>query len=108
MPPKKDTSAQELAALDRELKAILKRNHEAFVGEYADEINALLGLSRSEIDAITPDTTDLETYDQLITVVKEASRQNLSQAQLVSRIKKLGDIAVTIAKKVPSLQTFLA
>ncbi len=108
MPRKSDTRGKELEALDRELKAILKRNHEAFVGQYAGEINALLGLSREEIDAITPDTTDLETYDQLITVVKEASRQNLSQARLATRIKGLGDVAVTIAKKIPSLATILA
>jgi len=91
------------ADFEKELREILKRNHEAFLGEYAEQINQLLGLSRAEIDAITPDTTDLETYDQLITVVKEASRRNLSQAELKQRIEKLGNVAVTISKKVASL-----
>ena len=95
MPSKED--------LEKELKEILKRHHEAFVGEYADEINQLLGLSRQEIDAIVPGTTDLETYDRLITVVKEASRRNLSQAELKKRIEDMGNVAVTIAKKVSSL-----
>ena len=45
--------------------AALKRNDEAFRGKYADEINGLLGLSRAEINAISPGTTDLEVYDRL-------------------------------------------
>lgn len=91
--------------LEKELQEILKRNHEAFVSKYADEIKQLLGLSREEIDAITPDTTDIETYDQLITVVRESSRQNITKAELKARIEDLGEIAVTIAKKVASLST---
>jgi hypothetical protein len=58
-----------------------------------------MGLSRAEIDSITPDATDLQIYDKLIAVVKLASKHNLSQAQLVDNIKALGDVAVAIAKK---------
>jgi len=85
------------------LKKSLAENRKKFQGIYKDEINALLGLSREEIDKITPDTTDLETYDQLITVVKEASAANLSQAELKAHIEKLGTVAIEIAKKVSSL-----
>jgi hypothetical protein len=74
-----------------------------FKGLYKDEINGLLGLSKTEIDAITPDATDLEVYNKLITVVKEASQANIDQAELKSTIHKLGAVAITIAKKVPSL-----
>ena len=49
----------------------------------------------------------MEVYDQLITVVKEASRVNLSQAQLQHRVKELGDIALKIAAKVPSLAALI-
>ena len=91
----------------KELDSIIKKNHDAFVGQYASEINELLGLSRAEIDEITPDTTDLETYDQLITVVKEASRKNVSQAELVHKIKAMGDIALSIAGKSPILAKIL-
>jgi len=94
---------ESLKDLEEELREILRKNHEAFVGRYAEEINELLGLSRTEIDAIVPGTTDLEVYDQLVTVVKEASRRNLPQAELVSRIESLGDIAVTIAKRCGAL-----
>lgn len=86
-----------------ELKKRLRMNRLAFKGKYREEINGLLGLSRGEIDQITPDTTDLETYDLLITVVKEASAANISEAELKDRILELGEIAVEIAKRVPGL-----
>ncbi len=92
----------------RRVRQAMKRADEAFRGEYADEINGLLGLSRTELDQLTPDATDLETYDRLIEVVKEASRVNVEQAELVNRIETLGDLAVRIAKKVPSLALMFA
>lgn len=85
------------------LRLKMAENREAFEGKYKTELAALMGLSRDEIDAITPTTTDIETYDKLITIVKEASRVNLSQAQLKQRIEELGDIAIKIAEKVPAL-----
>jgi hypothetical protein len=91
----------------RRLREKMIENREAFEGQYKNEINGLMGLSKSEIDAITPDVTDLEIYDQLISVVKEASRVNLAQAQLKARIEELGNVAVEIAKKVPSLAAIL-
>jgi Glu-tRNA(Gln) amidotransferase subunit E-like FAD-binding protein len=87
----------------RRLREKMAENRQAFEGLYKDELNGLMGLSRAEIDAITPDLTDLEIYDQLITVVKEASRMNLAQAELKSRIEELGEVAVAIARKVPTL-----
>jgi hypothetical protein len=91
-----------------ELKAIIKKNNEAFQGEFAEEIKGLLGLSRDEIDAITPDVTDLAVYAALIEVVKDASRKNVSQAELKARIRGLGNVAVEIAKKVGPLAKLLA
>ena len=87
-------------------KKIQKRaadNRRAFEGQYGEEIEGLLGLSREEIDQITPSTTDVKIYDQLITVVKEASTANIAQAELKSHIIELGEIAVKIAKQVPKL-----
>ena len=97
---------ESLKDLEQEFREILRKNHEAFVGKYAKEIDELLGLSRAEIDAIVPGTTDLEVYDQLMTIVKEASRRNLSQAELKARVETLGDIASTIAKKSARLAKF--
>ncbi len=92
-------------AYRRKLRERALENRKAFEGEYKTEIQGLLGLSREELDDITPDTADLEVYDQLITVVKEASASNIAQAELKSQIMELGNIAITIAKRVPSLAT---
>lgn len=97
------TNQMSLEDMERELEEILQRNHEAFVGTYANEINELLGLSRAEIDAITPGTADLEVYQALVEVVKEASRRNVAQAELKARIEQLGEVAIKIAKNVTGL-----
>lgn len=93
----------DLEGFEADLEETLEKGREAFNGIYKDQLNELEGLSRAEVDTITPDTTDLEKYDELITVVKEASRVNLSQAQLKAQIEKLGQIAVKIAERVPSI-----
>lgn len=79
----------------------------AFNGVYKKELDKLTGLSRSEIDSITPDTEDLRVYSVLVKVVENASKENLSQAELIQDIKELGDIAVKIAKKIPQFATLL-
>jgi|TARA_B110000908_G_scaffold22806_1_gene25849 cob(I)alamin adenosyltransferase len=94
-------------SFEERLKKRLADNRLAFIGIYKDEINALHGLSRAEIDEITPDSTDLEIYDQLIDIVKEASATNESQAALKEQILELGGIAVTIAKKIPQFSELL-
>jgi tRNA U54 and U55 pseudouridine synthase Pus10 len=79
----------------------------AFNGRYKTELNQLMGLSKEEINAITPDTTDLKIYAVLIKVVEKASKDNLSQAQLIQNIKSMGDVAVQIAKKVAGFAALL-
>ena len=93
----------DIEAFRKKLEKRAQENRIAFEGQYKDEINGLLGLSKKEIDSITPDTTDLEVYDQLITVVKEASAANISQAELKNRIMELGEVAVSISKRVTKL-----
>jgi len=75
----------------------------AFNGKYKNELNALTGMSKEEIDSVIPGTTDLQIYSVLIKVVEKASKDNLTQAELVENIKELGDVAIKIAKKIPSL-----
>ena len=87
----------------RRVRTALDNADEAFRGEYAEEMEGLLGLSREEIDAISPGDVDLKAYDQLMAVVREASRTNVAQAELKNRIQKLGEVAVSIARKVPKL-----
>ncbi len=92
---------------EAEFAAALQESHDAFMGAHKDSLEALSGFSRAEIDAITPGELDLIAYDQLMTVVKKASAQNMDSAQLATRIRSLGTVAVSIAKKVPSLAAIL-
>lgn len=78
-----------------------------FAGPHGAALKALLGISEAEIDAITPGTTDLETYEKLMAIVRMASQKNISQAQLIDRIKGMGEVAVAIAKKVPKWAALL-
>ena len=91
----------------RRLKDQLATSRAAFDGKYKDELEQLAGLSKEQIDAITPGGTDLQKYDELIAVVKEASRVNLAQSELKSQIERLGSVAVSIAKMVPEFAAFL-
>jgi hypothetical protein len=84
-----------------------KQNRAAFSGSYKSDIVKLHGLSKAEIDSITADNTDVEIYAQLIEVVKEASATNESQAALKEQVLELGEIAVKIAKKIPSLASII-
>ena len=98
------TSKQEARdAWRRQVRSELKKADDAFKGQYAEELQGLLGLSQAEIDKITPDNSDLQIYHQLITVVEAASRQNVAQADLRAQIAELGDTAVKIAKQVAPL-----
>jgi len=93
----------DIEAFRRSLRDDLEKNRKAFEGKYKDELNELLGLSREDVDRLVPGTTDMAVYDQLCTVVKEASLANVEQAELKARIEDLGEMAVCIAKRVPSL-----
>jgi len=84
-------------------KKLFEEADAAFNGLYKDELDGLTGLSKEDINAITPDTEDIKVYSVLIEIVKKASKENISKAQLVSDIKELGEVAVKIAKKVPKL-----
>lgn len=79
----------------------------AFDGVHREKLNDLAGLSKEEIDSVTPGTADLRTYSVLMKVVEEASMKNLSQAELAENIRELGDVAVSIAKKVPRLAAII-
>lgn len=79
----------------------------SFNGLYKEDLNRLTGLSKEEVDSVTPGTEDLRVYSVLTKVVEQASRNNVKQADLIEDIKELGDIAIKIAKKVPSFAALL-
>ena len=82
------------------LKQLFKEADESFDGKYANEVDELNGLSRSEIDQIVPGTTDLKTYNVLVKLVEEASRKNMKKAELIDQIKQTGEIGISIAKNI--------
>lgn len=89
--------------IENRFEELFKEADKAFDGKYNKELDNLTGLSKKEVDSITSDTTDLRVYSVLIKVVENASKENLSKAQLVDDIKSLGETAIKIAKKVPQL-----
>ena len=93
----------DLDAMFAEMDAAADRAEAALNGPFSTIYSQLRNLSPEEIDEITPDTTDQKEYERLIVLVQQASQQNLDQAQLVERIRSLGAVAVSVAKKVPSL-----
>jgi hypothetical protein len=98
----------DLDAFRAAVDASLERGHEAFVGRYKRQLNDLAGLSREEIDRIAPGLSDLQKYDELVSVVKVASRHNVATAELKQQIVRLGKVAVDIAERVPSVAALLA
>lgn len=91
----------------RRIKASLARNREAFENDsdYKLLLDSLLGLSEEEIAKVIPKGSSKDDYANLISVVKEATRLNVSQAELKRQIEVLGSTATALAKKVPRLAT---
>jgi hypothetical protein len=89
--------------LRRRIRAALARADEAFEGKYSEELEKLLSLSKVDLRRIAPEANSVEDYNRLISVVREASRINASQAALAGHIRSLGNTAVRIAGLVPRL-----
>ena len=90
-----------------EMERAADRAEKALEGQFSEFYKGLRNLTPEEIDSITPDTTDQKEYERLIALVQEATARNLNQAELVEGIKGLGNVAISIAKKVPSLSALL-
>jgi tRNA U54 and U55 pseudouridine synthase Pus10 len=79
----------------------------AFNGMYAAELKQLKGLSKEEINAIVPASNSMQAYQALVEIVEKASKENLTQAQLISKIKGLGTSVIQLAKKIPGWEVLL-
>jgi hypothetical protein len=94
----------DLDAFRRAVRTRFDEIDREFDGEYAEELRTLAGISQAEIDAITPDSTDVATYKKLMAVVEAASRHNVQAAELRQQIQALGAVAVKIVtEKAPAL-----
>ena len=80
---------------------------QSFDGAYKNELAALKGLTPDQVQSVSPGTTNQETLNQLIQVVQQAQKDNLSQADLIDNIKALGSTAVKLAMKVPKFAALL-
>ncbi len=101
------TDYADLDALFAEMDLAAERARQALEGSLAAEYRGLRCLDPDTIKDITPGTADEAMYEHLLAIVQEASARNENQAQLAARIRALGDIAIQIAKRVPSLLAIL-
>ena len=72
---------------------------------YEDKLNDFKGLTEEQINTLVPNTISKEAYNKLTELVNKATETNMSQADLITNIKSLGEVAVKIAKNVPALAT---
>ena len=79
----------------------------AFNGIYDAELKQLRGLSKEEINAIVPVSNGMQAYQALVEIIEKASKDNLAQAHLISKIKGLGTSAIKLAKKIPGWAALL-
>lgn len=80
------------------VQAALDRNKAAIMGKHKNVLDALLRIPGEQLSMIVPDVSATETYNNLISIVKEASRANVQQAELENKIIALGNDAIKIAK----------
>lgn len=85
---------------DKAVQDALDHNKAALMGSYSKQLGDLLKLSDTQLSAIIPDVSKTETYNNLISVVKEASRANVAQADMLKKVSALGQDALKIAKLV--------
>ena len=96
-------SDAEFAAMLADIDTAAEKAATALDGKFSSIYKELRALCPEEIDSITPDTTDQVEYEKLISLVQEATRKNLSQSELIDRIKAMSSTAQTIASKVTGL-----
>ena len=96
----------DLDDFEREFDKALDEADAEFSAKYADELERLKGLSPEDLRAITPEATG-EDVERLIETVQAAMARNESNAVLADRIRGLGDVAVSLAKRTSSLATIL-
>ena len=82
---------------------LFKKADASFEANSVLALAQLKGLSKDEMEELTPDTNSREVYEELITIVEDATRNNISQAELISKIETLGSTAKRIIGKIPAL-----
>ncbi len=68
-----------------------------------EEELALIRQTTIDWDSLRPQITDSETFENLMAIVKESTKQNESIAQFKDRVKKLGSKGIEVATRIASL-----
>lgn len=84
-----------------------KEADKAFNNEFTDRLDKLKGLSQKEVEMATPGTAEHAVYQKLVKLVEKAISDNLSQAELITNIQGLGEVAVKVASKIPTFAALL-
>lgn len=72
---------------------LCKQADAAFNAEYREQLEQL----RREAQMVP--AIEKQAYADLIKVVEQATKSNMAKAELCAQIRKLGDVAIGIAKK---------
>lgn len=80
-------------------KKLFDKAEESFDKKFGSEINSITDLSELDLDKATPNLEDRELLKKIQLTVKDATQKNLSQAEVIENIKKIGDKAVDLVKK---------
>lgn len=81
--------------------------NESFDDKYDTALEQLKGLTAEQIQSVSPTTNNQAAFNKLVQAVQTAKSQNLSQADLITNIKSLGDTAIKLAKKIPQFAALL-
>jgi len=86
---------------------IFKTADKIFNEKYIADLNKFIILTDEEKEAIIGRGFSEDEYKVLVAAVEKATEMNNTQAELVAKIKCLGEVATTIAKKVPFFANLL-
>lgn len=86
---------------------LFKKADASFDANFQEALSQLKGLSCEELSKIIPETDTIEVYQSLISIVEDAIQKNISQAELVNKIKQLGSTAQSIIKRIPAIAKLL-
>jgi len=86
-----------------EISKKLLHSSQAMKGRYGESLKGLLQINPVELLPEVSTDEALVAYDQLIEVVKQASRKAVGAEHLSAAIGKLGQHSIRLARSAPSL-----
>lgn len=98
------SNSQDFKQQLREMAAASSRQADDILDE---ELQTLLSMTRDQLDELRPQVTDEETYNRLIEIVEEATRNNEQIAQFKARLMQGGSKLLKIGKTAALLSTGL-